>query len=92
MSLAGIHLRRYSDGPVIPFLDPLVTLLHVVPEPLRVRQAASVESKINMLSEATLDSGFVLACWPGQTRQDVIWIDDLELANNKLWGEKLPSP
>lgn len=82
----GVHLRRASENP-IPFLDPWVTLLHVVPSPLRVRQAANIESKINMLSEAMKDSGFVLACWPGKTRQDVFLVDDLERALQQIWHD-----
>lgn len=84
-STEGVRLRKASEAESIPWMDSRVTLLHIVPVPLRIKQAVTVEAKVNMLGEVIRTEGIVLACWPGEYRQDVFLVDDPAAVLETIW-------
>lgn len=75
-------LRRASGVDHFPWGGARVTLIRVDVHGV-VTQASRITEKRQLLEEVG-KSDIVLAAWPGEWRQDVFWVDDLDAARRSL--------
>ena len=78
----GVPFRRASavTNTAFPYADPTVTFITIEGKEREfLLQHQSIDSKRVALEDATSDT-VVLAVWPGRTRSDVFWVDDLNTA------------
>lgn len=75
-------LRRTSVTDHFPWGGNKVTLIRIDMNGV-VTQASKITEKRQLLAEAG-KKDMVLAAWPGEWRQDVFWVDDLDAARRSL--------